>query len=265
MSTKAASPVVVEPVGVRPRRARSRVSVVAPSHLDRGDRAAMFRLFSDYYERVDRNSFTADLEAKDEVIVLRHGDEIIGFSTVKYFDIEVEGRRVRTIYSGDTVVDRNHWGRGALQWGFTRVMFSQWIRNPLRPVYWFLISKGYKTYLLLTNNFAEHYPRHERPTPQPIQQMIDAMSDSLFGDFHQRETGLIDFGESRGQLRCDVANPSASERATVETIAYFVRRNPSWKRGTELPCVGRVRPMVSVQYAWKRIRRIFGGHGGKRA
>ena len=41
-------------------------------------------------------------------------DHIAGFSTQTFFNIVVDGKRVRGIFSGDTIIDPAYWGNNAL-------------------------------------------------------------------------------------------------------------------------------------------------------
>ena len=62
-------------------------------------------------------------------------------------------------------LNKQFWGSPALGIQFLIYLWKLKIKSITRPVYWFLISKGYKTYLLMANNFSEHYPRFEKSTP----------------------------------------------------------------------------------------------------
>ena len=132
-------------------------------------REAMWQLFFRYYADVGREAFFADLSRKSRVILIRDRDsyEVKGFSTIETYETEVWGRRVAVLFSGDTVVDREGWGQTALQIAFLKFIIRYKLSHPLMPVYWFLISKGYKTYLLLSRNFPTYWPRHDRETPHP--------------------------------------------------------------------------------------------------
>ena len=47
--------------------------------------------------------------------------------------------------------------------------------RPRAEFYWFLISKGYKTYRFLPLFFREFYPRHDAPTPAWAKEILDAL------------------------------------------------------------------------------------------
>ena len=57
------------------------------------------------------------------------------------------------------MIAQAYWGQKALQRVFTRYVVGVKLRHPLQRVYWFLITKGYKTYLLLSRYFPEYWPR----------------------------------------------------------------------------------------------------------
>ena len=92
-----------------------------------------------------------------------------GFSTQRVLAATVEGTRVRAIFSGDTVIDRAYWGEQELVRGWSRFAGAVRAEAPETPLFWFLISKGYRTYLYLPLFFARYFPRHDAPTP-PFEQ-----------------------------------------------------------------------------------------------
>jgi hypothetical protein len=234
--------------------------VVARHKLTGEQRHAMFTLFARYYEEISQARFDADLDGKDYVILLfDEAGAIQGFSTIQHLEIVQDGRVHRGLFSGDTVVAEEFWGQRVLGQLFLRHLFVQKLRHPFEPYWWMLISKGYKTYLLMANNFAEHWPRYEAPTPPDKQEVLDAFAGALFPEAYQRDSGLIAFDSSLGQLKSGVA-AITSELLSHPRIAFFAERNPSWRRGTELACIARMTWSMPVYYAakalWKQWSRL---------
>lgn len=216
-------------------------STVAIEALSPGERDEMWELFRVYYLDVCREDFDRDLSEKDHVIVLRDGGDrsIQGFSTLKVYDQSVGGRRFRAIFSGDTIVDAAYWGQSALHWTFLRFLVRQKLRAIGTPLYWFLISKGYKTYLLLARNFPEHWPRHDRSTPTNAQAILDTLSRGRYGEAYDPTRGVLSFPEPHGRLRTCVA-PLTEAELTHPDIRFFAERNPRHVEGDELCCLGHV-------------------------
>lgn len=220
---------------------RLRGEVVATARLSGAQRDQMWAVFSRYYAAVSREKFEADLAEKPQVILLSDtGDRRIqGFSTLQVYARTLQGRRFLAVYSGDTVTDEAYWGQPALQRTFTRFLIRTKLYNPHLPVYWYLISKGYKTYLLLARNFPTHYPRHDRPTPRFAQAVIDLLSKDKFGDAYRPEQGVLRFETCQGRLKRGVA-PVDEALLAFPDIRFFVQQNPRHAEGDELCCLGRV-------------------------
>jgi len=226
--------------------------VAAIARLSRGQRDEMFALFSQYYDCIERDRFDADLDEKDAVILLTAAGAIQGFSTLKTLPVRVGRRTHYGVYSGDTVLAREYWGQRVLGKVFLRYLFKQKLRRPLRPFWWFLISKGYKTYLLMANNFGEHWPRHERPTPDDRQEILDRFGEAYFPDY-----------ESLGQLKFHVT-PITDEQREVPRIAFFEEKNPTWMNGSELACLARMTWTMPLYYSVKALWKLSGGRLGLR-
>lgn len=232
--------------------------VVDIARLTDGQREEMFALFSHYYDCVERPRFESDLADKDAVILLTAAGAIQGFSTLKTLPVVLGRRTHYGVYSGDTVLAREYWGQRVLGKVFLRYLFRQKLRRPLRPFWWFLISKGYKTYLLMANNFGEHWPRHEQETPPERRAILDAFGAAYFPDYYQPATGLIRFPESLGQLKFHVT-PITDEQREVPRISFFEETNPSWMSGTELACLARMTWSMPLYYSLKAIWKLSGG------
>jgi hypothetical protein len=237
------------------------ISAVTVTHIRQ-----MYDLYAGFYENTSLDVFLNDLSKKSGVILVtrKADDRVVGFSTQTFFDLKVDGKRVRGIFSGDTIVDPAYWGNNALANTFYRRLVIERIKQPFVPFYWFLISKGYKTYLLLTNNFYNYYP-NVRGQDEKYRRITEAYCEQLFPQYFDREKMLLDFGNDYVRLKGDVAEITPELRAANPHIAFFEKVNPTWRRGTEVPCIGACdyeslfRSIVDVPVKWVR-KHLLGTH-----
>jgi len=209
----------------------NRVSVV--------DIQQMYDVFRRYYDLRDLDTFVRDLSKKTAIVIVREreSNRVVGFSTLLAMDIKVGGKTARGVFSGDTIMEKEYWGSKALNNRIAQYMFAEKLRNLGKPVYWMLISKGYKTFLLLTNNFMAYYPNRENRHPH-LKKVVEHYCDRLFPGCYDEKTGVLDFGDRSMFLKGEVAGITEEMREAQPNIAFFEERNPEWARGTELPCVG---------------------------
>jgi len=198
----------------------------------------MFRLFERYYENAAKTAFLADLAEKNWVIVLSdpRTDELCGFSTQRMMELNVDGVSVRGLFSGDTVVARDHWGDIALARVWGRLALSLIDQYGPGELYWFLISKGYKTYRFLPLFFHEFYPHCDIPTPDWARRLIDVFAQSKFPGAYDATAGVIRAGRHKDRLRPGVADLTA-ERLRDPHVRFFEQRNSGHVRGEELCCL----------------------------
>jgi hypothetical protein len=235
---------------------RLRSESLGVGELTTRDRAAMFDVFSQHYDCVSWESFHRDLEEKDSVIVLRDDrGEIRGFSTQKLMHTVVDGVRVRAVFSGDTIVDRRCWGDQTLGKAWCRYVAALYEEEPGSRLFWFLISKGFRTYLYLPLFFHEFYPRWDAPTPRFEQQVLNRLARMKFADQYCESSGLVIFPESQGQLKPEFAEVP-SRRMSHPHVRFFLERNPTYKRGTELACLAEISPENMKLYAGRILNRL---------
>lgn len=210
---------------------------VRPRHeIGAAESAAMYGLYARYYDAVSLPLFRSDLADKDFVIELRDGRELKGFSTLAVMHDADAGSAAQVLFSGDTIIERDYWGEQALARSFCRLAGALKAQRPSAPLYWFLISKGYRTYRFLAVFAREYFPHPDRATPAPVQAVIDRLAAARFGAAYSPQLGLVRFARSRGHLKpCWAAiGESARDRAEVR---YFLERNPRYAEGEELCCL----------------------------
>ena len=237
-----------------------RAKTIAVADLREDKKSCMWDVFSRYYDDIEQTRFTSDLAAKSHVILLYDtGDRSLqGFSTLQLLPGSLEGKSYLAIYSGDTILSEGYWGQTALQRAFTTYVLWQMVTHPTIPVYWFLISKGYKTYLLLSRNYVEHWPRWEEPTPPFQKAVLDQLCREKFGDDWKPELGVLQFETPQGKLKESVAEIDEDLLRQYKDILFFDTANPGHRNGDELCCLGRVNPAFITHFMKRTARKMLG-------
>ena len=109
----------------------------------------------------------------------------------------------------------------------------------------------------MANNFHNYYPSPEDNCAK-LEGLVDKYCDVLFREYYCAEKKLLDFGSGHTHLKSDVAGITDDMRENNEKIQFFEARNPSWERGTELPCIGEVSYSLLLNYPvdlWRKSRR----------
>ena len=245
-----------------------RATTVAVDALDRPTVAAAFALFDAAYDGADRARFERDLAEKQFVILLRDARTraLKGFSTVLVRDADVGGPAT-VVFSGDTVIDRAYWGQKALQSAFATLLVRLRLQTPRRRLYWFLLSKGYRTYLLLANAFPRAVPRCDRPDDPALGRALDQLAAERYGAQYDPTTRIVRYADAHERVREDLA-PIAERQLASRHVRFFVERNPGHAAGDELACLARVRgrdlARVALRVAAARARRSLGIGGAAR-
>jgi len=211
-------------------------SALTPDHVKE-----MFVLFDEYYEATFE-TFQQDLWKKNWVIVLREtsSGSIQGFSTLAFYKSSLPSGECGVVYSGDTIIRPAFWGTPELP--------RTWIKTVLEigetlpePLYWLLISSGYKTYRFLTVFFKEFYPRYDRPTPADRQALLHHLALELFGTEYHPGLGIVRFQTGATPLKAGVAEIT-ERRLKDPHVAFFVETNPGHTKGDELVCITHLHP-----------------------
>ena len=199
-------------------------------------RAEMFDLLSRHFEGVTREQFARDLEEKDWVIQIRDVDRrLVGFSTLRAATSYVTDEPVTTIYSGETIVAPEAWRSPALARAWIAGVNHIRASHPRQRCYWLLLTSGFRTYRFLPVFWREFFPHFERPTPAPMQRLLEQLAREGYGDQFDAPSGIVRLAQPqrlRGQL---AAIPGGREHNPH--VAFFLARNPGHARGDELVCI----------------------------
>ena len=223
--------------------------------LTQVEQDGMFGLMDAYFEGMDRGTFEQDLQEKDWVILLRLPDngEIHGFSTQRLFEANANGSRVRVLFSGDTIVDRNYWGQTELMRVWGRFVLRLVEQHGGMPLYWFLICMGYRTYRFLPVFFWEYYPRHDTPTPARMQELLHTVARAKHPVEYDPSCGVI---RPRCGVRIRAGIGDVDSRALRNPeVGFFVKCNPGHAAGDELACIAPLSAENFKPSALKIIRR----------
>lgn len=222
-------------------------SVVARvQDLTPGQTESMYKIMETYYGNTTFNKFAADLREKRDVVLLTDEQgEIRGFTTLAVY---IYDDCTQLLYSGDTIVEKEYWGRHDL----SRI----WVKNAMGyadgfdgTTYWFLLSKGYKTYKYLSTFFNEYYPRADTETPAQLQLIMDSFAGLRYGDNYS--DGVWKAGDDYLKDEYDSTGEAASRD---KNTAFFLSRNPGYMNGDELICLSE----MSVKNLNKMGRRVLG-------
>lgn len=202
------------------------------------ERASMYRLMSEFYDDTNESVFLRDFLDKDYCLALYHEQKgIVGFTTQKLMAVEAGGKTVHGIFSGDTIIHKEHWGDLELFKTWAVFWFDH--ARQYDEFYWFLICKGYKTYRMLPVFFAEFYPNYRMPTPEYEQSIIDAYAAKLYGGEYNREKGVIEYRGVKDKLKQGVADVGSREMKNKD-IAFFCQANPGHTKGNDLACLAKL-------------------------
>ena len=213
----------------------------------------MLDLMRQNYDNVTSDQFDSDLNEKDWIIITRQPDSghVLGFSTQQLYDQETSEGPIKVLFSGDTIVDPKFWGSNPLAKLWGQLTLALIDRHPHQDLFWFLISKGYKTYRFLPVFFNEFFPRSGTPTPQWAVNVLNGIASGRFGDRYDAQRGTIRAAPDGCRLKPSVAE--IAHRISDVNVRFFQSANPGHVLGDELCCLARLSRENFRPSAWKVI------------
>lgn len=207
--------------------------------LTKTEKKRMLQLMREQYENVKENKFMSDLEEKDGVLLLYDEKKNIqGFTTYKLIETVFNNKKIYALYSGDTTVEIKFQGQIELFKTFGKLL-TELLKEKKEPLYWFLITKGIKTYLMLPLFFKEFYPNYLKKTPLYEQKLIDHLATLKFGKFYIKKANIIRMNPPADRLKREFAKIPPYKLKNPH-VKFFLEKNPGYINGDELPCIARI-------------------------
>lgn len=200
--------------------------------------SAMYSLMNSFYDNTDEKVFRRDFFDKDYCLVLHSEDgSIVGFTTQKLLELDVNGKTVCGMFSGDTIIHKDYWGDIELFKVWANFWFDY--AEKYEEFYWFLICKGYKTYRIMPLFWTEFYPNYKAETPAYEQSIINAYAEKLYPLEYNPDSGVVEYKSVKDRLKSGVADIGERELKNKDT-AYFLQRNPGYIKGNDLACLAKI-------------------------
>ena len=211
--------------------------ITPTSALADGDRRAMLALMHHHFRDCDEARFARDLAEKPWAILLRGADGgVAGFSTLDVMEATIDGRAVRAVYSGDTIIDAAHRATTALPRAFLRFLARPaGLADARAEWFWFYVCKGYRTYRFLPVFYHRFYPHPDLATPDFEGRVLDTLALRRFGQDYDASTCIVRVPGDYA-LREGVGDVT-EERLQDPYVRFFAHRNPGWTGGEELVCL----------------------------
>jgi hypothetical protein len=186
---------------------------------------------SRYFE----GAFDASMRAKQELVLLRAASgAIVGIGAVELFDLCIDGRRASFIHAGNAAFADETRGQSQVQKLGFRYFLRAKRRHPLRPVYLVYTTFSWRSYLMLTRNFARSWPRPGQALPRWEAAVYAELGRRLLGERYDATVGVARNLDRR--LRPDIAQIPPHLAADPD-LRYFIERNPGYASGDVLLCL----------------------------
>lgn len=203
----------------------------------------MFELMSANYCSMKQEVFYRDLMNKQIVgLIFDEDNKIQGFTT---FAINPKGTGTETYYilfSGDTIISPDHWGSLIMIKGWCTAVGEIIATDRKKVWYWYLMSKGHRTYMYLPLFFYSFYPAADnKEHDQALKPIIDRVSSIMYPENWKPEEGVIKFDSDAGALSPELVQGTYDRKKNAH-VAFFLERNPGFHKGDELVCMAILHP-----------------------
>ncbi len=195
------------------------------------------------YSSMERPVFERDLDKKQMVGLILDEQEVVqGFTTFAINPKDCGTENYNILFSGDTIISPNHWGSLVMVKGWCTAVGEIIATDRSKDWYWYLLSKGHRTYMYLPLFFHEYYPSvHDGSQDEKLKSIADRVSAILYPKYWLPKAGVLKFESDAGALSSELAQGTYARKKN-EQVAFFLEKNPGFYRGDELVCTAELHP-----------------------
>lgn len=210
--------------------------MVSRAQLDPPLEGQMLHLMQAHFRGVSPQQFRRDLDEKNWVVLVTDESGCLrGFSTILFYTTAPEGRELKVVCSGDTIIEASARRDPTLARTWIEAVNRLRAASGAGTVYWLLLTSGYRTYRFLPVFWRTFWPRYDVPTPPDFQRLLCGLARERFGDGFDPSRGIVRF-QNPQRLRADLLEIPPGRLADPH-IAFFAQRNPGFRVGDELVCL----------------------------
>ena len=233
---------------------KSRHVIVSLKDLKEEVTIQMYQLMNRYYDNLHKNKFLTDLYQKDGVLLVYDQNDVLsGFTTYTIFEAVFRREKIKFLYSGDTVMSEEFWGHMTTPKTFMSLI-QKCLMEAQGPFYWFLLTKGIRTYRLLPLYFKKYYPSPKFETPDFERTLIEYLANLKFGNSYSGKDGVIRLDPPADRLKENFVSISEN-KLDDPYVQFFMKKNSGYVKGDELPCLARISldNLTPISQRWLRL------------
>lgn len=230
---------------------RHEASALGASELEE-----IWEFYSQFVQR-PKEPFLDAVRATDAVYIGRERGtgRMRAFAAAKVIEIEWGGERYGVLFNAWSGIDPAFRGGSIIQRAGLDTFVRYRMRHPLRPVYFAMTSSTYKSYLLMTRNFAQCWPHREREMPARERAILDAAVRATSASGWDAEAGVV---RRHGALRYTEGVVADEGVQTDLDIAYYGSKNPLQHEGDSLACIA---PLSTRNWLFMGLKAARAGLG----
>lgn len=214
-----------------------------PAQLSEQELKRLYSLMEQAYEEISFERFLEDLLKKQLVLLLMDSEsQVQGFTTFAVNPGQTGTAEYAILFSGDTIIHPNYWGSLALLKGWCAAVAQLMRAYPHKVWYWFLLSKGHRTYLFLPLFFKTYIPcLNAAEVPSHWYAIQERTAALLYPEYYRPGDKVLHFKQSLGQLIPELAKSSFDKQYNPH-VELFLQLNPGFEKGDELLCFTQIHP-----------------------
>ncbi len=197
------------------------------------------------------------LKKRQRIALYKYKGEIVGIAALDILAEEFNGRKVCSIYTGNTWIRQDWRNKNLIQILAFVAMIQAKARYPFHSLFWFFGSNNYMSYRLLYNNFDNYWPNIEKETPKWELDYMRHLGVGFFDSTINLDTLVWSQESSRSFKEGDTK--LTNKQMNDPYIKYYIKSNPGYVYGDRLMCMAPLDKNTIPHIVKLSVRRLWKG------
>ena len=191
---------------------------------------------------------------REFILIFHFNNQPAGIATVDFLPVTHEGKDTVAIFTGNTFIHPAFRGKNFIQFATFKCYLKAKRKWPFRKIFWYYGSNGFKSYLLMVNNFKTYWPHFQRQVPDWEQGYLDKLTKHFYD-----HTGSEPIPAENDRSFTE-EDTRLSDSSIKPELVYYRSKNPCFPHGEKLPCLGPLTLENMLFYiAVNPLKKLMGG------
>lgn len=182
------------------------------------------------------------------------GEDIVGFTGIRYRTLRIEKTNYKGLYLGQTMLLKQYRGKGIIQRTVIKMLKKHYTSAPFHKLIIWSNALTYRPYLVMAKGLKNYFPHPDKAPSSLRKEIQNSIGRAYYPDHYNIEMGTV--RKEKNILKAIEIEHSVREREDRH-VSFYLEQNPDFTKGTGLICYADGSMINLVTYISRKTRKTW--------